>query len=273
MQRASRERHDRLEEQPQLAALDRAVQRVLGRVAGERARAHRVVEHLDAASPALLGVVHRGVGVAQQLVGRLVAGRGERDADAQRRRTSRRRARRTAARPTSRQALRDLDRAFARRRRAQVLAQDRELVAAEAGDGVAGPQHRSRRRATATSSSSPASWPRLSLMFLNRSRSRNSTATAGTRARPARDREPSRSRNSSRFGRLRQRIVHRLVREPVLEGLALDRDRREVRDQREDAVGVRHRVRRAHARRRRACRAPCVRRSRGSVSTTRRAMP
>ena len=39
------------------------------------------------------------------------------------------------------QALRDLDRQLARRVGREVLAQDRELVAAEPGDGVAGTDH------------------------------------------------------------------------------------------------------------------------------------
>ena len=58
-----------------------------------------------------------------------------------------------------------------------VLEQDGELVAAEAGDGVAGPQHPRSRSATATSSSSPAAWPAPSLTALKSSRSTNSTAT------------------------------------------------------------------------------------------------
>ena len=69
------EPHDRLEEQAQLAALDRAVQRVLGRVPRERALANRVVEDDDASAARFLRVIHRGVGVAQQLVGRFFTGR------------------------------------------------------------------------------------------------------------------------------------------------------------------------------------------------------
>ena len=49
-QRASRKRHDRLEEQQELASLQRAVQVVLRRVADHRAGAHRLVEHLGAAA-------------------------------------------------------------------------------------------------------------------------------------------------------------------------------------------------------------------------------
>ena len=83
-----------------------------------------------------------------------------------------------------------------------VLQQDRELVAAEAGHGVApAAGSRSRRRAMATSSWSPTWWPRLSLTILKRSRSRKSTANSGSvrRARAPTAR-PSRSRNSARLG-------------------------------------------------------------------------
>ena len=77
------------------------------------------------------------------------------------------------------------DRRVARVGRVEVLEQDRELVAAEAGDepvgaaagdGVVGPQDAVRRRPSATSSSSPTAWLKLSLMRLKRSRSRNMTA-------------------------------------------------------------------------------------------------
>ena len=117
MQHASSRRDDRLEEQSQLAALDRAVQLVLGRMASERTCSHRVVEHLDASAPELLGVVHRGVGVAEQLVRGLVTAFGDRDANAQ----SDERlgvAHDERLRDRRAESLPDLDRALARRTRA-----------------------------------------------------------------------------------------------------------------------------------------------------------
>ena len=48
-----RERDHRLEEDAQLAALERAVQGVLGRVSSERSGAHGLVEDIDAASAAV----------------------------------------------------------------------------------------------------------------------------------------------------------------------------------------------------------------------------
>ena len=69
---------------------------------------------------------------------------------------------------------------------AQVLADDDELVATEAGHGVvAAHGSPASRRPTATSSSSPVSWPRPSLTTLKRSRSMNSTATIGAARRAA----------------------------------------------------------------------------------------
>ncbi len=100
-QRASRKRHDRLEEQQELAALERAVQVVLGRVADHGAGAHRLVEHLDAAATRLLGVVHRGVGVAEQLLGSFLT-----RSRARSRRSRSRRSRDAAARRTARQRTR-----------------------------------------------------------------------------------------------------------------------------------------------------------------------
>ena len=85
--------------------------------------------------------------------------------------------------------------------RAEVLAHEHELVAAERRDRVA--RRARRRRAGArprTSSSSPTSWPRLSLTSLKRSRSMNSTATAAPRARRAGSACSSRSSSSVRFG-------------------------------------------------------------------------
>ena len=71
----------------------------------------------------------------------------------------------------------------------EVLEQDGELVAAEAGRGVGRAQAPpASRSVTATSSSSPAAWPRLSLTVLKLSRSRNSTARWPPRAARPRER-------------------------------------------------------------------------------------
>ena len=62
--------------------------------------------------------------------------------------------------------------------RDDVLADDDELVSAEAADGVAGPDGwLGAVRPPSDEETSPAAWPRLSLTSLNRSRSRNRTAT------------------------------------------------------------------------------------------------
>ena len=76
--------HDRLVEDPQLVALERPAQLVLGAQPAQDALAQHVVEELVAAAAALLGPVHGHVGVADQ-VGRLGVGvLGEGDADARR---------------------------------------------------------------------------------------------------------------------------------------------------------------------------------------------
>ena len=60
----------------------------------------------------------------------------------------------------------------------QRLGDDGELVAADAGDRVAGPQRCASRSAAATSSASPVEWPYESFTSLNRSRSMYSTPTS-----------------------------------------------------------------------------------------------
>ena len=70
----------------------------------------------------------------------------------------------------------------------RVLDQHGELVAAEAGGGVAGAQRGGELRPTATSSWSPASWPSVSLTTLKSSRSTKSTRRRRRCARPGRRR-------------------------------------------------------------------------------------
>ena len=116
----------------QFLPLDRALQVVLDLHVLDHTRAHDLVEDLVAAAAALLGAVEGGVGVADQALGRLAAG-ADRDSDA-------------GAdevlppaqdeRPGERlgDALGDPRGAALV---ADVLGEDGELVAAEAGDGVA----------------------------------------------------------------------------------------------------------------------------------------
>ena len=75
-------------------------------------------------------------------------------------------------------ALGDLDGAARVRR---VLEQDRELVAAQAGGGVAGADAAVRAAARPREQLVAGAWPSLSLIVLNSSRSRNRTARRGRR--------------------------------------------------------------------------------------------
>ena len=96
--------------------------------------------------------------------------------------------------------------------------EDRELVAAEAGGGVAGRTQVMSRSATATSSSSPTAWPRLSLTVLKSSRSMNSTRDAGAVV-GARHGVGDPFAEQRAVGQTGQRVVERLVRELVLDAL------------------------------------------------------
>ena len=79
---------------------------------------------------------------------------------------------------------------------------DPELVATEAGDGVARAQAAIRRCPTATRSRSPTAWPTLSLITLNRSRSSRMTAIGSASSAPDEARACAiRSVSSSRLGR------------------------------------------------------------------------
>ncbi len=115
-----------------LAALDGAVQLVAGAQVVDRAVVFARVEQLGAVAAQLLGAVHRRVGVAQQRLGRVGAAARQRDADA---RGHEHLAFHERDRPRDRlgEPLRDeLDGLLA----GHVVAEDRELVAAEAGDDV-----------------------------------------------------------------------------------------------------------------------------------------
>ena len=84
------------------------------------------------------------------------------------------------------------------------------------------------RRASALSSSSPASCPRLSFTTLNRSRSRNKTASAEPGALRSPECVLEQLAEQRAVGERRERIVVGLVRQPIVERVPLDRDRREL---------------------------------------------
>ena len=188
---------DRLVLEEELAALERAVDVVLEAQPLAQLLLHARLEHDVAPLAGGFRVVHRDVGVAQQLLG-VVAGLRKCDADAGRRCRYRRR-RAAAARRMTRvivAAIRSTS-----RRLVDALEQDRELVAAEARDGVGGARATCTSRcAAACSSRSPASWPSESLTFLKLSRSRNMHRDAsGACAAPASSACCTRSRNRLRF--------------------------------------------------------------------------
>ena len=128
---------DRLVVEDELPALDRAPQVRPELEAGDRGLAHGGHEPLVRAAAARLGRVHRGVGVAQQVGGR-VAVLGQRDADArpERHLDAADRERRDEGRGD---ALGDLVGVPWVR---DVLEQERELVTAEPGHRVARPDRR-----------------------------------------------------------------------------------------------------------------------------------
>ena len=76
---------DRLEVHRDLFSIDRLAQLALERHLFDQELAHALVEDLDTISAAFLGPVHRGVGVAQQLIGCHLPRITHRNADAERR--------------------------------------------------------------------------------------------------------------------------------------------------------------------------------------------
>ena len=79
--RAVLEPDDRLVQDGDLLALDRAAQVGLERQAVGLARAHRRLEHLDAVAADALGVIHRELGVLEHLLVAVRLAVGQRDAD------------------------------------------------------------------------------------------------------------------------------------------------------------------------------------------------
>ena len=79
--RAVLQPHDRLVEDGDLVALERAAQLRFEREAVGLARAHRRLEHLDAVAADALGVIHRELGVLEHLLGAVRLAVAEREAD------------------------------------------------------------------------------------------------------------------------------------------------------------------------------------------------
>ena len=181
---------------------------------------HRRLEQAVAALAVALGDVHRGVGVADQLVG--VGG-------ARRRRPSRCRCSRAttsslcSSASGSGERLEDALGGVGRLLRGlDVLEQHGELVAAEARGGVARRGCSSPRRLPTSSSTwSPAAWPRLSLIVLKSSRSMKMTARPMSSRRARATAWRTRSANSARLARPVTGSWKAWCGELLLEGLAL----------------------------------------------------
>ncbi len=130
------ERDDGLVVEHELVAFERAAHVGFELQEVDGARVHRLVEDFVARLAERLGAVHGGVGVAQDVFGALVAGRGGRDAHADGGED-------LAAREHEGRgqlfldALGDLDGLLLFD---DIFDEDGELVAAEARDGVAGPE-------------------------------------------------------------------------------------------------------------------------------------
>ena len=190
--------HDRLVDEREVAGGHRGAQRLDELEALEPRAADGAFVLHPLVLAARLGLVHREVGVAQHALGGLAAV-AERDADARGQRELVAGDVRAAAERASRirsQARADLG-------RVDVLEQQRELVAAEPGDGVALP-HAARvsRWATSISTASPAAWPNRSLTGLKPSRSTNSSAMRVPRRRDICSACSTRSSSRPRLGRL-----------------------------------------------------------------------
>ena len=167
----------------------------------------------------LLGAVHGGVGLADDVVDVLLGVGDDVDADADRDRP-------LLSGERDRQAG-GLGDALGDERgllvAVQALEQEGELVAAEAGDGVHRAQHRAEALGETTRSRSPAPCPSVSLISLKPSTSRNSTTT-GAPVRRLRSRAPAQAVQEQRpVGQRGQRVVQRLLGERRLAALALHR--------------------------------------------------
>ncbi len=125
----------------------------VARLSARRCSPH--VDHPVAGAALALGLVHGGVGVLEDLFGDVVAAAGEGDADAGADlHLDAERTKASASASSIRVASGSTCDVCV-----EVLAQDDELVAGQAGQGVAGRSSSVSRRATATSNSSPTWWP------------------------------------------------------------------------------------------------------------------
>ena len=189
---------DRLVVDAQLAALDGAAQGALGR---ERSRASRRIassKTIDRGAAALLGAVHRRVGVADAGPRAVVRPRRRSRCRCSPAGTPRRPRRGTA--PRTAPAIR---RATARGAglAVDVLAQDGELVAAEPGDRVGRAQRAAQARRDVAQHASPAAWPKRVVDELEAVEVDEQHGDAAAGAAPARRSACSRrSRNSARLG-------------------------------------------------------------------------
>ena len=212
--------HDRLVVQLELAGRDRALQVGLQLEAREHDLVHRGLEHPVAALAVALGDVHGGVGVADQVVGvggAAVPGHGDAEARAHDR----------APCWPSRSGSAKASRMRSAASDGLLEARPRPRAGPRTRRRRSGPPCRSRGRTLRvawprrSSTWSPAAWPRLSLIVLKSSRSRKMTASPSSSRRVPRDRVPHPVDEQRAVGEARHRVVEGLVRELLLEDLAL----------------------------------------------------
>ena len=208
--------------QDELFVVDRALQVRLELQPPQRGVVHRWLEDLVAVLARLFRDVHRDVGVPQQLLGALGPGRSGP------RRTSRSRCSRErrplcprgGTGPRARARIRAATSA-APTLVAAVLEKDRELVAAEPRRRVRRSQTGPQPFPTSPSRRSPAAWPRESFIVLKSSRSMNSTDDGLLVASLPLQRVLDAVAEQGAVGEARDRVVEGLMRELLLERLAL----------------------------------------------------
>ena len=195
--------------------------------------AHRLVEHFPAPLAALLGPVHGGVGVTQQLVGPFAAGCGERDADAGTEEL-------LLAFQEERllhhfeEPLGHLDGLVAGSCAGEILAQHGELVAAETRHRVTGPQDAAqsfaeRHEQRVAGVVAEAVVDELEPVEVEEQHRDGCVVTPGAREGEHEELEEQRAIRKSG-----QRVVMGLVRELSLELFALDRDARQLHGHRDE---------------------------------------
>ncbi len=213
---------------------DRSAQRLLELHAFDRGRVHRGLEHPVAALAFPLGAVHRGIGVAQQQLGRDVAPAGECDTDA---RADPDRTIRQLERELQgvQDALRGPTRLI---RSVQVVDEDRELVASEPGDGVEIAKRgaealRDRDEQCVAGEVAEAVVDCLEAVEID---DHHREVAAGARAAGQRVLEPV--VEEAAVGQGRERVVHRLVAHHLLGPIADDRRQHDAGDRLDELVVV-----------------------------------